>query len=279
MLKIGMSSAGKKINEELFADYAKNGIEAIEICPGWPDYKHLDYTALKGYSEKYGVALWSFHIPFQTTDIASADRAWRLCSLEYICELIKQASEAGIHKFVTHASTELSDDPVRRAETLAIAKESLSQLADFAANYGSVICVEDLPRYCLGNCSEELLDILSANDKLRICFDTNHLLGEDILSFVKKVGDKIETVHVSDYDYIDERHWLPGEGEIPWYDLYKALLEAGYAGAWMYEISPKCPKTILRDRDLTCADFARNAKEIFEGKPLTVFSQKIDLNA
>ena len=82
-----------------------------------------------------------------------------------------------------------------------------------------------------------------------------------------------------DYDYIDERHWLPGEGDIPWYDLYKTLLEVGYTGAWMYEISPKCPKTILRDRDLTCADFARNANEIFTGKPLTVFSQRIDLNA
>jgi len=278
MLKIGMSSAGKKINEQLFADYAKNGIGAIEISPGWPDYKNLDYKALEDYSRKYGVELWSYHIPFQTTDIASADRAWRLCSLEYICELIKQASNAGIHKFVTHASTELPNDPVRRADTLAIAKESLSQLADFAANYDSVICVEDLPRFCLGNCSDELLDILSVNDKLRICFDTNHLLGEDILSFVKRVGDKIITVHISDYDYIDERHWLPGEGDIPWYDLYSALLDVGYKGAWMYEISPKCPKTILRDRDLTCGDFARNAKEIFEGRPLTVFSRRIDLN-
>lgn len=279
MLKIGMSSAGKKINEDLFADYAKHGIEAIEISPGWPDYKHLDYNALKRCSEKYGVALWSYHMPFQTTDIANKDRAWRLCSLEYMCELIKQASEIGIHKFVTHASTELPDDPVRRAETLDIAKESLSQLADFAANYGSTICVEDLPRRCLGNCSEELLDILSVNDKLRVCFDTNHLLGEDILSFIKRMEDKIVTVHISDYDYIDERHWLPGEGDIPWYDLYQALLDVSYTGAWMYEIGPKCPKTILRDRDLTCADFVRNAKEIFEGRPLTVFSQKIDLNA
>ncbi len=279
MLKIGMSSAGKQINEQLFADYAANGIGAVEISPGWPVYKTLDYKTLKEYSEKYGVELWSYHMPFQTTDIATTDRAWRLCSLEYMCELIKQASNIGIHKFVTHASTELPNDPVKRAEHLAIAKESLDQLAEYAAQYDSVICVEDLPRRCLGNCSDELLDILSANDKLRVCFDTNHLLGEDILSFIKKVGDKIVTIHVSDYDYIDERHWLPGEGDIPWYDLYKALLEAGYTGAWMYEIGPKCPNTILRDRDLTCADFARNAKEIFEGKPLTVFSQKIDLNA
>lgn len=275
MLKIGVSSAGKKINEELFVDYANNGVEAVEISPGWVDYKHLDYKALKDWSEKYGVELWSYHMPFQTTDIANTDRAWRLCSLEYMCELIKQASNAGIRRFVTHASTELPDDPVRRRDTLDLAKESLSQLADFAANYGSTICVEDLPRKCLGNCSEELLDILSVNDKLRVCFDTNHLLGEDVLSFVKRLGEKIETIHVSDYDYIDERHWLPGEGDIPWGELYKALLDVGYTGPWMYEISPKCPKTILRDRDLTCADFVRNAKEIFEGKSLTVIGQRI----
>ena len=274
MLKIGVSSAGKVINEELFADYAKNGIEAIEISPGWASYKTLDYKALRCYSERYHVDLWSFHIPFQTTDIASADRAWRLCSLEYICELIKQASDIGIHKFVTHASTELPNDPVRRRETLAYAKESLNQLADFAAKYDSVICVEDLPRFCLGNCSEELLDILSVNDKLRVCFDTNHLLGEDILTFIQKIGDKIVTLHISDYDYVDERHWLPGEGDIPWYDLYDALLKVGYNGVWMYEIGPKCPDTILRDRDLTCADFMRNATEIFAGKPLTVFGHR-----
>ena len=278
MLKIGMSSAGRIINEELFADYAKHGIAAVEISPNWSEYKHLNYKALKEYSDKYGVELWSYHLPFQTTDIATTDRAWRLCSMEYTFELIKQASEVGIRRFVAHASVEFTGNDDQRAETLAIAKESVSQLADFAANYGSVICVEDLPRRCLGNCSEELLDILSVNDKLRVCFDTNHLLGEDIVSFVKRVGDKIETIHVSDYDYIDERHWLPGEGDIPWQDLYQALLNVGYTGPWMYEISPKCPKTILRDRDLTCADFARNAKEIFAGEALTVIGQRINLD-
>ena len=52
-----------------------------------------------------------------------------------------------------------------------------------------------------------------------------------------------------------------------------ALDAIGYDGVWMYEIATACPKTIYRDRDLTCADFRRNACEILNGKAPTVFSR------
>ena len=106
-----------------------------------------------------------------------------------------------------------------------------------------------------------------------ICFDTNHLFGEDTAEFVRKVGDKLITLHVSDYDFVNERHWLPGEGKIDWQSLLKALNEVGYQGPWLYEIGAKCPNSILRDRDLTCEDFVRNANELFQGKAPTVFSK------
>ena len=265
MYKIGLSSCGKVLNEQLFADYASSGIEAMEISPHWAEYKSLNYKQLQTYAKTYGITLWSYHLPFQTTEISTEDRAWRLCALEYMSELIKQASDIGIHKFVAHASSETTRDPEKRAERMAYAKDSLNQLAEIAAKFDSEICVEDLPRGCLGNCSDEILDLLSANDKLRVCFDTNHLLGEDIVAFIKRVGDKITTLHVSDYDYVDERHWLPGEGGIPWDKVYNALQEVGYSGVWMYEISFR--------KNLGCKEFANNAKEIFAGKPLTVLSK------
>ena len=80
------------------------------------------------------------------------------------------------------------------------------------------------------------------------------------------MGDKIITTHISDYDFVDEKHWLPGEGKINWQELYKALLDIGYKGPWLYELGFKAPNTISRERDLTCEDFANNAKEIFDGK-------------
>ena len=149
-------------------------------------------------------------------------------------------------------------------------------LADVAVKNGAVLAVEDLPRTCLGNCSAEILELTRGHDALKVCFDTNHLLGgEDPAAFVRAVGHKLVTLHVSDYDFIDERHWLPGEGDIDWNSIVEALRDVDYQGVFMYEISPKCPKTILRDRDLSCEDFVRNAREILNGEKPTVFATRI----
>ena len=52
-----------------------------------------------------------------------------------------------------------------------------------------------------------MLELISADERLVICFDTNHLLSEDPVEFIHKCGHKIVTLHVSDYDFIDEKHF------------------------------------------------------------------------
>ena len=93
---------------------------------------------------------------------------------------------------------------------------------------------------------------------------------------MRRVGDKMITTHVSDCDFINERHWLPGEGKIDWQALLGALFDVNYHGIWLYEIGFKCPRSIIRDRDLTCEDFVRNANELFQNKPITTFSTHIE---
>ena len=154
------------------------------------------------------------------------------------------------------------------------AKRSLDALAKVCRESGVTLCVEDLPRTCIGNCSAEILDLISVNSDLRVCFDTNHLLFEKPVDFVRAVADKIVTVHVSDYDFIDERHWLPGEGDVEWSALLAALDEVGYSGPWLYEIGLEAPKSIIRARDLTPRDFVLNAEELFLHKPFSVLGER-----
>ena len=90
------------------------------------------------------------------------------------------------------------------------------------------------------------------------------------MDFVHRIGKKIITLHVSDYDFVNERHWLPGEGKNDWQAIYKALQEIEYNGVWLYELGFGSTKKITRERPLTCEDFVRNAREIFEGRKLTV---------
>ena len=273
-LSIGLSSCGKKLNKELFESYISSGITHMEISEGKSACEVMEFDRIAELAKNSGVTLWSFHLPFapfSEIDISNPDLAG--ATVDYYLDLVKKASAIGIEKFIVHPSGE-PISPEDRPLRLACAKEHLALLAQQAAELGAVICVEDLPRTCLGNCSGEMLELLSANSALRSCFDTNHMLSEELVSYANAVGDKIVTLHVSDYDFVNERHWLPGEGDVDWKELYAAIRATGYSGPWLYELGFECPATILRDRALTCADFARNANEIFEGKDLTVIARR-----
>ena len=270
MYEIGLSTSGKSVCRDTFRMFSEAGIRFMEVSLHHDDYPGIDYKMLKKWSEDSGVRLWSFHLPF--TPFSSLDLSKKeLCreTVKYYCGMIEKASDIGIDKFVVHPSTE-PIDAAERHDRMECSKESLFALAQFAEKCGSVVAVEDLPRTCIGNSSDEILELLAAHKALKVCFDTNHLLGEDVCDFVRKVGKSIVTVHVSDYDFVDEKHWLPGEGKTDWYSLAAVLKNVGYNGVWMYEVPFENTTKIQRSRNLTCDDFVRNAKEIFEGKELTV---------
>ena len=271
MYKIGLSTA-TLVSEELFKAYRDAGIECIELSRSLDETNEYDYAKIKEWSEKYGVELYSFHLPFwpfDALDISKESLAQK--TIEYLYTLIDKATAIGIDKFIIHASGEPIDE-CERKERMECAKKSLFTLAEYARERGAVICVEDLPRSCLGRDINDIKELCSAHEALRVCFDTNHLLKDDNVEFIYALADKIITLHVSDYDRVNERHWLPGEGVNDWKAIIKALLDIGYEGAWLYEIDYNCPKTIIRPRDLSESDFVRNAQELFEGKPITIFS-------
>ena len=272
MMKLGLSSCNKSLDRALFAAYAEAGIFHMEISMGRNGCNALDHAYIRTLADEYGITLNSYHLPFSPfseIDISSPDAVLRGNTVAYCSELIKKAGSVGIPRFVIHPSGE-PIAPAERAEHMKYARESLTRLADVAAAEGAVLAVENLPRTCLGCSSDDILALTSADPRLRVCFDTNHLLGEDIATFIQKVGHLLVTTHVSDYDFSDERHWLPGEGKIDWFALIDALKAVGYDGAWLYELSFEAPKTLTRPRDLTCADFARNFSELMSGKLPTV---------
>ena len=271
MFKIGLSTA-TEITEELFASYKKAGIECMEVSRGKEETDVFDYCKIKEWSEKYGIELYSFHLPFMpfgVLDISNPNLAES--TIEYLKDIIDKACAIGIDKFIIHASGEPIDEN-DRTKRMECAKNSLNILATYTKERGAVLCVEDLPRTCLGRDSSDILELISANENLRVCFDTNHLLEEENIDFIRKVGDKIITLHVSDYDRVNERHWLPGEGINDWQQIISELNKIGYSGAWLYEIDYQTG-TIIRDRAIVDEDFVRNAKELFENKPLTLFSK------
>ncbi len=275
MYKIGVSTVGNTLTDELFTKIKTSGIEAIELS--YDDYSNFDFKNAKKLAEKFGVLLWSLHLPFSPfdkIDPSALDPQKQKFTFNTFLEIINKTSDIGIDKVIVHSSAEPIPDE-QRPERLESAAEFLSNLADEAYKYGVVVAVEDLPRTCIGRNSEEINYLLSANDKLRVCFDTNHLLNEKISDFIENVGSKIITLHISDFDFVNERHWLPGEGDIDWLELASKLEQVGYNGVWLYELLLKPSKTINR-RDMTFGDLYNNATEILSGKKPTPIGKRIE---
>ncbi len=274
MYRIGISTNGKEINEALFRGYAEAGIAEMELSMSPPEWYGLSFEQVSRWSREYGVNLWSMHLPFgygagDPFDISSPE--FGEATVRRLAELMKKGADIGIDKFVVHSSLEPGEGDVR-LERMPVAKDSLFRLAETATGCGATVAVEALPRTCLGRTSSEILELISVHPSLRVCFDTNHIQLESDADFIRRVGDKIVTLHVSDFDFVRERHWLPGEGWVNWRAVLRALKEIGYSGVWMYEVSFKAPSSILRPRDLTPEDFVRNARELFSGSLPTVIS-------
>ena len=245
---IGISSIGRtNLTYELFEAYRDAQIKAMEISLAFnvqglnyalDVFRNCGLSEAAEYAKQTGVELWSYHLPFDHNEVnpAALNSDVRKNTLNADSEMIKAIGDIGIKKAVIHASGEPIPD-CDRAESMKCAKETLFLLNEVAKKSGVVLAVENLPRTCLGKNSAEILELISVDPAIKVCFDVNHLLEESHKSFVENVGEQIVTLHVSDYDFIDERHWAPGKGKIDWAELIELLKNVGYNGYFLNEVA------------------------------------------
>lgn len=275
MRRVGFSLYGKdRLDDKIAAEIADSGLEVLELDMSAEDYPNADFYKTAEVAKRHGLEIASIHLPIAPQHIYDVTHKYATVgAMPYQIELIKRGCEIlGTKHIVIHSGGEPLQEE-ERAERVARAGEKLPQLADVAAEYGADICIEVLPRTCLGRDSDEILAMLAYDDRLRVCLDTNHIFRESEVDFIRKIGKKIATTHISDRDEINERHWWPGEGILDWVAIMDALDEIGYEGDWIYECSLSPKPTILRDRMLTFADMAKNAREVFARQKPTRYSK------
>ncbi len=238
MWKTGLSFG--MVTEEKLMKAAADGLDLVEIS-GIDD--PANWEKIPEWEKKSGVKVWSFHLPFRWwgpspwSDPTATDPARWQETLDCCVPFIEGCGKGGVKHMVIHPSREPFKDE-EREKYMQVAIEHLTVLSDICKKNGCVLCIEDLPRTCLGRDSDEMLRFMEAIPDARICFDVNHLLREDHVEFVKKVGKWIVTTHISDYDFIDERHLFPMQGQINWRALQSALELADYTGPFLYETMP-----------------------------------------
>lgn len=174
------------------------------------------------------------HFPFGGyMNISAFDFEFRQSSLELAKKVFKIIDEYQPACYIFHGSNEPIADE-NREEAMKNLVDSLNILKKSTP---IKLCVEILPRTCILNTAAEALQLTRLVDGIYICVDTNHFLKEKTEDGILVLGDKIGTLHISDHDYCDERHWLPTQGSVEWMKVIGALEKVGYKGSFTYELT------------------------------------------
>lgn len=244
--------------ESMIANHAA-GLDYIEVTMNTLIGK--DTSGVKARAEiikemidSSGLKVWSVHMPYSRKwDISIQDSAKRADVVNFMKEMTKVAGIFNPQYLIIHPSSE-PIAPDQRAERMVNSHASIGELTAAAREIGAVLCVENLPRTCLGQNGQEMMALIDGYDEVGICFDVNHLLyqsHEDFLNTIQK--GKIKTVHISDYDFADERHLIPGVGKIDWKPLWDGIRANGYKGIMMFECYAE-PEELVNARDILTGD-------------------------
>ncbi|MBQ1938096.1 MAG: phosphodiester glycosidase family protein [Bacteroidales bacterium] len=233
----------------------QSGLEYVELVVGKnkvQDVAELQVWVeeLKSKIDSSGLKVWSLHLPYgKHLDVSHPDSARRAENVNYIKEIIKASSVLSPRYLILHPSAE-PVHPDERAYRLQLSRASIAELAPVAQEIGAELCVENLPRTCLGQNSREMMALTEGIEGVGICFDVNHLVYQSYDDFFKGIKKgAIKTVHISDFDFADERHLLPGVGKIEWEPLWAQIRANGYKGIMMFECRGEV-SDLLQARDL-----------------------------
>ena len=269
-MKLGVSvkTIANPLTDEALDVLEHSGFETFETNPvnfQTPEFDHGLVEKFIAMKKRTGKTSPTFHAPYGGDwDLSALDEEARSKAVTKLLGLFPLAEELESEIIVEHPSGE----PVRpeeRADRIVQLRKSLADLREPLRKAGYKLALELLPRTCLGNTAAELLAILDGfGDEFGVCLDVNHLMGRirELPDETRLLGDRLLSLHISDYDGVDECHFMPGTQNIDWPPFIKALTDIGYDGVFNYEMRLKgSPADRVRD---TIANFKTLFVPLFE---------------
>lgn len=241
-LEVARSINFQGFSEERIKGCREAGIMKIEISSCNPvidfDEEEMRQKAEEWVRvcQKYGIEIISVHLPFgRDWELCSCDDAVREKAMAQYMKLIEIFKPIAPQRFILHPGY-----PRVPAEERPYRKENFKKNGAIIAEAikPAKLAVENMPQDCLGNTADELIELVEELDNVCVCFDSNHWYQEkphEALAKLAKMKKKVETLHISDYDGLVEKHWLAGEGVVEWNKIIGLLEEMDYRGPFLHE--------------------------------------------
>ncbi len=207
-----------------------------------------------------GLEINAIHLPFSSQrDYSSLDEDFRAQLLQDTKEMLAIANAYQPYAYVLHAGIAVQDvneRPLRLQKT----SDSLIQMSAYTDSF---VCVENMVRNAVMNTIAEQKEVLRrvcGCKNVGFCCDTNHYLQDKTEDAILALGKHIKTLHISDHDYIDEKHVMPMDGKIDWMAVIGALESVGYQGVFNYELKMETDGNV----HYTLEDIKNNYVALFE---------------
>ena len=233
------------------------------------------FLDLKKYAENKGVFFNQAHAPFPT---GVADPIKSKMIFEDVVRSMRNASYLGIKNIVVHPIQYMvyRDEGIPE-QLFEINVDFYSRLKPYYEEYGVRVLTENMwhiIKYYGGqiisdsvcSCPEEFIQYVDAFDRewFGACLDIGHtmLVHQEPDAFIRKLGSRLDALHVHDVDGINDLHTIPFfGGAVDWNKVTKALREIEYKGDFTLEVCGKyfesIPKALIPTASKLAAEAGR----------------------
>lgn len=251
--KIGFNISITSINEDRMKRASQAGIEYIEVGNVMAHFKgdmspeqiKQEYLRIKDLLDKYGIKVWSIHMPFRDgMDLALLDEDARRKVIDKDKEILPYVALFKPQIVLFHPGGVSVAE--KRDEFRAQSVKSAIELAAAVEKIGAKIVIENMlnkplkdgkgPTLCAT--LEDMKVLMAAMPKnIFVAIDVNH--AKDPQDYIAYFGERVKSLHISDCDKggVSDCHFMPGLGTLDYVAIMSALNKAKYQGVYMHELS------------------------------------------
>lgn len=224
--------------------YGQLGFDYLELTfdPPKAHYSLIreQKTEIREALERFNMGLTG-HLP-TFVHIADLTESIRAASVEEMRRSIEVCAELGIEKAVLHPGHIFGMGTFVIDMALGYAYDSLMAIAETAAAAGVVLCAENMPPNCHAFAApDDFAPLFERFPAFRMTLDVGHAnigdkTGGRALAFIRRFGDRIDHLHISDNRGKRDDHIRLGKGTVDLRGIARALKDIGYNGTATLEI-------------------------------------------
>ena len=166
----------------------------------------------------HGLFIDNIHCPYKdVNDLWSQDFSIRNRSIDTYYRYIDTCAKHNIPHMIMHAT-----DEGYECNKMSRGVDSLTAIVKRAEVSGIKVAVENTRDY-------EIIDLLLNeidSKTLGICYDSSHdwIYGQSEGDLLDKWKSRLFCTHLSDNNRVEDKHWIPGDGEVQWNKIMPNIL-------------------------------------------------------